>query len=391
MREESRKSILSEEVGTRRVLVIGAIAAVIVVGGVIFALLTLRNEELHRPRQAEILAASNRGRPDHSPPGRRNDPRGRLGPLSTPDGGWPAEPRSLEQMDEIPEGVLQQGSLGAHTVEDETPAGDVHLSAFYIDRYEVTNEQFQRCVTAAVCRPTKQVEAERFGAPRQPVVEVTWHDATTFCLWAGKRLPTEAEWERAARGNDRRRFPWGDDSPRCELTIYTACDRYGPAEVGGRPDGAGPFGTQDLSGNVWEWVQDWYAPRYYPADPEGAPAGPPAGRQRVLRGGSWHFGPDYIRAANRHRDDPESRTPWYGFRCAWSPPRPEPPEPHVSGVQTDASPSEMVQPVIPTLPHSRDAGPDVSTTTNVDDAAGSPARQDTPEAPSSREAEPPIL
>jgi formylglycine-generating enzyme required for sulfatase activity len=225
-------------------------------------------------------------------------------------------------MDEIPAGTLLRGSPEETGEEDETPIDEVFVPAFYIDRYEVTNADYARCVESGLCRSPDELDPELFGAPRQPVVGVGWHDAMTYCRWSGKRLPTEVEWERAARGDDSRVYPWGDEPPSCELAVFVECDRYGPAEVGGRPAGQGPFGTQDLAGNVWEWVHDWYAPRHFPAGPEGTHEGPPAGRQRVLRGGSWHFGAQYIRAANRHRDDPEQRAPWYGFRCAYRPPPP---------------------------------------------------------------------
>jgi len=246
-------------------------------------------------------------------------------PVAEPDGGWPLEPRSRESMDEVPEGVLLRGATADEGDDDETPPGQVELGGFFIDRYEVTNEEYSQCIEAGVCRPPMELDEDRFGSARQPVVGVSWFDAANFCRWAGKRLPTEAEWERAARGDDRRTYPWGDEPPSCERAAYTECDRYGPAEVGGRSAGAGPFGTQDLAGNVWEWVQDWYAPRYYPPGPEGTHQGPPAGRQRVLRGGSWHYGRAFIRAGNRHRDEPAHRTPTYGIRCAYSPPPPTPP------------------------------------------------------------------
>jgi len=304
---------------------VGVLVAAIVVAIAIVGLLSFRQFfDPREPRRPEVALASGRGLDETNSPDPRTSAEGALvGPLAVPDGGWLQEPRSLEQMDAVPEGVLHQGSLGDEGEEDETPAGDVYVPAFYLDRYEVTNVQYDECVQAGVCRPAAELDRTRFGGPRQPVVGVSWYDAATFCRWAGKRLPTEAEWERAARGDTRRTYPWGDEPPRCDQAILTQCDRYGPAEVGGRPDGAGPYGTQDLSGNVWEWVRDWYAPRYYPTGRDGDPIGPPAGRQRVLRGGSWHFGPEYARAANRHRDDPAERAPWYGFRCAYRP-APEP-------------------------------------------------------------------
>jgi formylglycine-generating enzyme required for sulfatase activity len=235
-------------------------------------------------------------------------------------------------MDAVPDGTVIRGSLGAEGDEDETPSDEVFVPAFYIDRFEIANDQYDECVEAGVCQQPRELDPTRFGSPRQPVVGVSWYDAATFCQWAGKRLPTEAEWERAARGDDRRTYPWGDSLPECDQAVLTQCDRYGPEEVGGRPRGAGPFGTRDLAGNVWEWVQDWYAPRYAPAGPDGNPTGPAEGQQRVLRGGSWRFGPPYARVSNRHRDDPRHRVPSYGFRCAY---RQQPPP--TAGAHTGAS------------------------------------------------------
>lgn len=335
MRREDKGEELREDLGARGGLLVGVIVAALVVVGVILFLLATRQANTRRMPPAPLAVTSDSGREERLARGSRGSRSGFLvGPLSIPDGGWPTEPRSLKLMDEIPAGLLRQGSLGEQIEEDETSAGDIEMSRFFIDRYEVTNAQYEGCVEAGVCRPADELDGDRFGAPRQPVVGVSWHDAATYCLWVGKRLPTEAEWERAARGDDRRTYPWGDQPPTCSLALFTQCDRYGPGEVGGRPDGAGPFGTQDLAGNVWEWVRDWYAPRYYPTEADGNPQGPPAGRERVLRGGSWHFGPLYIRSANRHSDDPRHRTPWYGFRCAYSPPTPANSEKAPSG-ETD--------------------------------------------------------
>ena len=298
---------------------VGVLAATLAVLVAVWSLLTLLEPSVPRSPVRSAVSSSPRHEEDAS---RRSTTRGvsptiDLGPIGVPDGGWLEAPRSLATMDEIETGLLRRGSIDDVAEDDETPADEVQIPRFYIDRYEVTNEDYARCVEAEVCRPPMELPPELFGSPRQPVVGVNWHDASIFCRWSGKRLPTEAEWERAARGDDRRLYPWGDEAPTCERAVVLECDRYAPAEVGGRPAGQGPFGTQDLSGNVWEWVQDWYAPRYFPVSGEGSSEGPPAGGRRVLRGGSWHFGAEHVRSANRHRDDPSHRTPWYGFRCAY--------------------------------------------------------------------------
>ena len=342
---------LHKDINPRRSLIVGAIFAVIAIVAAMVAMLVLRLVTPPRqPRRAELPPSADTDRQAPSPPDRHAQGDGLNDPLRVPDGGWPSSPRTVEQMDEVPAGLLRMGSKAGVAEDDETPAGEVMIPTFMIDRYEITNEQYSQCVEDGVCQEPLSLQASRFGGSRQPIVGVSWFDASTYCRWAGKRLPTEAEWERAARGDDGRSFPWGEAPPSCDLAVFTQCDRYGPAEVGGRSDGAGPFGTQDLAGNVWEWVQDWYAPRYYPSSSQAPPAGPPAGRQRVLRGGSWHFGPQYIRATNRHRDDPSHRSPWYGFRCAWSPPPPEP-TPPLTPPLSDAAVDDIL------TDNSSDAGP----------------------------------
>lgn len=324
MRSEAQEEGLREAQVSRRVLIVAVIGAALSVIIAVWSLLTLRDPT--GPRVSHYSEVNSPARPDQEElprPARSSVRDGLDGPLAQPDGGWPEAPASLLKMVEVPAGTLQRGSQEGEGEDDETPADEVSVAAFHMDRYEVTNEDYALCVEDGACRAPMALDSSLFGAQRQPVVGVSWFDAATFCRWSGKRLPTEAEWERAARGDDRRSMPWGDEPPSCDRAVFIECDRYGPAEVGGRPAGASPCGAQDLAGNVWEWVQDWYAPRYFPTAPEGSIDGPPAGRQRVLRGGSWHFGPEYIRTSNRHRDEPGQRTPWYGFRCAYSPRTPQ--------------------------------------------------------------------
>jgi formylglycine-generating enzyme required for sulfatase activity len=156
------------------------------------------------------------------------------------------------------------------------------------------------------------------------VVGVSWLDAATYCRFVGRRLPTEAEWEKAARGTDGRRFPWGNDED-CDAANYGnfqgegACEGRNPGRpivVGSRPRGRGPSGADDLGGNVWEWVQDWYAFDYYSRAPRRNPTGPRSGEGRVLRGGACCSMFVLPRAANRLRFDPSYRDGDIGFRCA---------------------------------------------------------------------------
>ncbi len=239
----------------------------------------------------------------------------------------------------VPAGAFTMGADRGGEA-DEHPARRVTLGAFEIDRFEVTNDAHTRCVTAGACRAAKGF-GEEFEGARRPVVGVSWHDARAYCAWAGGRLPSEAEWERAARGEDGRRFPWGSDAPDETRATFGGA-RRGPRDVGATPAGAGPFGTQDQGGNVWEWVEDVYGPTYYGEAPGLDPHGPtcaqaeraydrlrsegrdgftgsnpiPTSCERVLRGGAWNYGGQGLRSSNRVHHPPSFRIKFSGFRCA---------------------------------------------------------------------------
>jgi formylglycine-generating enzyme required for sulfatase activity len=202
----------------------------------------------------------------------------------------------------IPEGEFVQGST---RVDDERPVHKVRLAAFKIDRTEVTRGMYARCVAARRC--AKSI-VDLQSDPQLPMTNVTWHEARAFCTYAGGRLPTEAEWEKAARGSDAREFPWGNDAD-CARANWGNFEGEGPCAgknpgrpvaVGSYPDGASPFGIQDLAGNVWEWVED-----KYDLEPE----------RRVVRGGSCCSYFVEPRAANRNAWDPKHRDGDLGFRC----------------------------------------------------------------------------
>jgi len=192
----------------------------------------------------------------------------------------------------------------------EQPQHRVYLDTFQIGKFEVTNRQYMQCVRAGACTGNSTDPAK----DDHPVVSVAWFEADSFCRWNGGRLPTEAEWEKAARGTDGRIYPWGDESPTCDLANYTGCGKD-TKPVGSTPKGASVYGAQDMAGNVWEWVNDWYDGNYYQNSPQKNPTGPDSGEYRVLRGGSWDDESWDLRAASRVRYYPNFRLDFYGFRC----------------------------------------------------------------------------
>jgi formylglycine-generating enzyme required for sulfatase activity len=212
---------------------------------------------------------------------------------------------------------------------DETPIHTVTLSAYWLDRTEVTVAEYDRCASMGRCRPLELGQgASRFDRPSYPASLVTWDEARTYCEVRGARLPTEAEFERAARGPGGRRFPWGDlynsraaNHGRLAWDPTDANDGFSElSPVGAFPSGGTPDGFLDLAGNVGEWVSDRYAPRY-PTEPVLDPAGPEAASAtpaRVVRGGSYESAAPWLRGAARSGAEPSTRRPWIGFRCARS-------------------------------------------------------------------------
>lgn len=215
----------------------------------------------------------------------------------------------------VPAGEFLMGSLAGEGDEnDEAPQHTVALAAFWIDRTEVTNTMFAACVEAGACRDVAHPRPDRAEHPDFPAQGVPWTQAAAYCEWAGRRLPTEAEWEKAARGTDGRLYPWGDAEPDGSRVNFDK--QIGDvANVGSFPAGASPYGALDMAGNVYEWVSDWYGAEYYAASPNENPAGPEAGMQRVLRGGNWNSLADNLRTANRFWAFP-GRNDFDGFRCA---------------------------------------------------------------------------
>jgi len=202
---------------------------------------------------------------------------------------------------------------------NEQPQHLVYLDAFYIDKYEVTNAQYKRFLDETGHMPPPFWNNDLYNQPEQAVMAVSWKDAATYAEWAGKRLPTEAEWEKAARGTDGRYWPWGNqwDNTILNGNDVGAVDGYiYTAPVGNYPQGVSPYGVHDMAGNVWEWTADWYDENYYEYSPRMNPKGPESGENHVAKGGSWDMNLDFTRCASRFGLSPGSLLT--GIRCAKS-------------------------------------------------------------------------
>ena len=241
----------------------------------------------------------------------------------------------LRPMVFIPAGPFLMGAGPEDSMADpdEKPQHEVLLDAFWVDQFEVTHLEYDLCVQAGGCNPPEELDNNGFAyeypaaIPSAPVVNVSWNDAVAYCTWAGKRLPTEAEWEKAARGTDARIYPWGNDPEAhakawfCENCIYdpnfpeVQDDFSRPATIGSFPEGISPFGVYDLAGNVWEWVIDWYASDTYNQPNQVNPVGPESGSLRIVRGGSWTTPAASMRTTYRAAHGPRSAWIDVGFRC----------------------------------------------------------------------------
>jgi iron(II)-dependent oxidoreductase len=242
-----------------------------------------------------------------------------------------------DEMVKIPAGTFLMGSdkkVDRNAYQPEFPQRRVYLDAYEIDKYEVTTVQFLKFVLATDRKPLIdwQYEGGNFQETmaNHPVMHVSWFDADAYCRWADKRLPTSAEWEKAARGEDGRIYPWGNEPAGLSRANFGRTGLSGP--VRDRPErlllyppiisvdkydnGVSPYGVFQLAGNVAEWTADWYDPHYYKTAPDRNPKGPEKGTQRAFRGGGWIDSTPSVRPAQRNGTDPNTKMNWLGFRCA---------------------------------------------------------------------------
>ncbi len=239
-----------------------------------------------------------------------------------------------EDMVLIPAGEFIMGTDSEGTNADQKPAHQVYLDVFYIDKHEVTNAQFEAFIvdggyqnrklwTAAgwnfiqnhqIKTPLHHGQNSVSMEPDHPVIGVSWYEAYAYATWAGKRLPTEAEWEKAARGTDERTYPWGNKMDFSRLNYFPHHEKI--LGIGSFPSGASPYGALDMAGSVWEWCADWYSEDCYPQSSRQNPKGPDGGEYRALRGGGWNSIRLQLRTFYRHCDKADRRAYNVGFRCA---------------------------------------------------------------------------
>jgi eukaryotic-like serine/threonine-protein kinase len=233
----------------------------------------------------------------------------------------------------VPAGEFIMGSNDGES--DEQPVHKVYLDAFWIDQTEVTNRMYAQCVAAGKCSPPnasssilREIYYGTASYADYPVIYVNWYQAADYCQWAERRLPSEAEWEKAARSTDERQYPWGNNLDNSRANFNRAIGDT--TRVGSYPTGASPYGAFDMAGNVWEWVNDWYGSSYYSSSPTDNPIGPSSGDGLVVRGGSWFHDGLYVRSAGRHRHPSSFNYYLLGFRCAVLPSEIQFPSPQAS-------------------------------------------------------------
>lgn len=229
------------------------------------------------------------------------------------------------EMVYVPAGEFIMGAEDDTGNANEHPQHTVYLDAYWIDMTEVTNAQYEKCVVAGACTDPKNETSNTLkkyygndNHSQNPVIYVTWDQAKAYCEWAGRVLPTEAQWEKAARGTDGLFYPWGDEDPEYSFVNYNG-KPGDTVPVGSYPDGASPYGALDMAGNVWEWVADYYGDQYYDISPLENPTGPESGKYHILRGGSWYNLKADIRTTIRSAVSADKAYYDTGFRCVLNP------------------------------------------------------------------------
>ena len=219
----------------------------------------------------------------------------------------------------IPEGEFFMGK-GEVRKNDNSPQHIVYLDAFWMDKYEVSNAMYLKCMQDGACSEmvSDNTTYNNWIYRNHPITYVTWEQANVYCQWAGRRLPTEAEWEKAARGTDGRKYPWGNEAPNARLANFDGSMIHEAVSVYRYPLGASPYGVLNMSGNVREWIADWYGEDYYLTTPYTNPTGPETGTERSLRSGSYNEDKNEITITSRYRHEPQSAGLSRGFRCAES-------------------------------------------------------------------------
>ena len=229
-----------------------------------------------------------------------------------------SEPDGMTQM-YIPEGEFFMGK-GEVRKNDNSPQHIVYLDAFWMDKYEVSNAMYLKCMQDGACSEmvSDNTTYNNWIYRNHPITYVTWEQANVYCQWAGRRLPSEAEWEKAARGTDGRKYPWGNEAPNARLANFDGSMIHEAVSVYRYPLGASPYGVLNMSGNVREWIADWYGEDYYLTTPYTNPTGPETGTERSLRSGSYNEDKNEITITSRYRHEPQSAGLSRGFRCAES-------------------------------------------------------------------------
>ncbi len=208
--------------------------------------------------------------------------------------------------------IMGKGAEGA------SPRHVIYLDAYWMDRVEVTNAMYKGCVVAKACAlpAGDNIAYDQWAYRNHPITYITWFQAAEYCQWAGRRLPTEAEWEKAARGTDERLYSWGNTKPNARLANFDETMIHEAVSSFRYPLGASPYGVLNTSGNVREWVADWYDPNYYHVSPYANPKGPDTGTERSLRSGSYNEDKREVAVYRRYRHEPQSAGLSRGFRCA---------------------------------------------------------------------------